>query len=734
MAKFNGNRIKKNLSFLTESTLNSYSLIFFSENKFFGGILLLVSFMDIWAGLAGLISVFIANLLAVYLGYSEFRIRKGYYAYNSLLVGLGTGLTFIPGIQVYTIIAFAAIFTFFLSISLEGILAKYYLPFISIPFIIGLWVVVLASRDLSMLGLSERGIYTTNELYTLGGKILSDTYLWFGDLLIPHIVQNYLLALGAIFFQYNLLAGFLIAAGLFFYSRISFILSIIGFSIAYYFYHFMGADIAIYGYSYIGFNYILTAIAIGGHFLVPSKQSFIWVFVLLPIVALLSLSLGHLLAPYQLSIYSLPFNLVVLLFLYSLKLRLFQKRQLGEVLLQLYSPEKNLYFHSQARSRFKWLEFFPISLPFHGEWIVSQAHNGDITHKGEWAHAWDFIIIDKQGKQYKDEGNQREDYFCYNKLVVSPAYGYVVDIIDGIEENEIGNVNIIHNWGNSVVIKHSEYLYTQISHLKPGSLKIKKGDYLKKGDPIAKCGNSGRSPFPHLHFQVQSTPFIGSKTIDYPIDHFIVNQDSQYGLISYSKPLKDEVISNITIEPLLKKALNFIPGQELFFRFKKKNKKPVDLVWEIKVDVYNNTFIYCSNSKSYAYFFNDGNLIYFKNYIGSKKSALYYFYLALYNVPFGYYQNMQITDNYPVNLVYNKYLMYLQDVIAPFYLFLKAKFQLIYKKTDNQLSPSKIELESKLKTSFLWKKKDFGFQILIDKNGISEIKNDSFLLEALLNI
>lgn len=720
------------LTFIKESTLNSYSLVFFSDNKWFGFILLLISFMDLWAGLSGLLSVFMVNSISVYLGYSKYRVNSGHYAYNSLLVGIGTGLTLVPGPELFAIVLFAAIFTFFLSIALEGILAKYYLPYISIPFILGLWMVILASRDLSLLGLSSRGIFTTNELYLLGGKWLSDLYIWSNNLPIPHFIQTYLLALGAIFFQYNLPAGLLIAIGLFAYSRISFLLSLLGFGVAYYFYGFLGADIAQYGYSYIGFNYILTAIALGGHFLVPSRQSFTWVVILLPIVVLLSLGLSRILAVYQLPVYSLPFNFVVLLFLYSLKLRVFPNSKLGEVMLQLNNPEKNLYFHQQARSRFKWLEFFPISLPFHGEWTVSQAHHGDITHKGEWAHAWDFIILDKLGNQFRGEGNLREDYYCYNKFVVSPSYGYVVEIIDGIEDNEIGQANLVHNWGNSIVIKHTEYLYTQISHLKPGSFKVKKGDYLKKGDTIAQCGNSGRSPYPHLHFQVQATPFIGSKTLDYPLDHYIESRDGRFDLHSWTKPGIGELVSNIKIEPILKNALNFTPGQELLFSFTRKNKIKSGLKWEIHADTYNHTYIYCSQSKSFAYFLNDSNLIYFKNFVGSKKSALYHFYLAMYHVPFGFYPHMKIRDNFPVNLVYNRFLLLFQDLLAPFYLFLKSTYILNLKKADNLLSPTELEIESQINTSFFGKTKEKVYRVLIDKKGISQIIcEDVFLLERI---
>jgi murein DD-endopeptidase MepM/ murein hydrolase activator NlpD len=34
---------------------------------------------------------------------------------------------------------------------------------------------------------------------------------------------------------------------------------------------------------------------------------------------------------------------------------------------------------------------------------------------------------------------------------------------------------------------------------------VKAGDKVKVGQELAQCGNSGNSPFPHLHYHVQTT-------------------------------------------------------------------------------------------------------------------------------------------------------------------------------------------------------------------------------------
>ena len=118
---------KHKINIILTGSINSYSQVFFSDNKLFGAILLIVSFFDIWAGFSGLFAVLTTIITASLLGYSEFNVKKGTYGFNSLLVGLGTGLTFSPGIESLIIVLFASIITFIISITLEGFFAKYYL-------------------------------------------------------------------------------------------------------------------------------------------------------------------------------------------------------------------------------------------------------------------------------------------------------------------------------------------------------------------------------------------------------------------------------------------------------------------------------------------------------------------------------------------------------------------------------------------------------------------------------
>lgn len=711
---------RKNISAFWESLLNSYAQVFFSNNKVFALALIIVSFFDLYAGISGMLAVIIANTMAFLLGFNRFNIKAGYYGFNALLVGLGVGVFFQPSVEFYVFLVFTSILTLFITVALEGVIGKYGLPYLSISFLFGIWMVTLAARQFTALEISERGIYTLNEMYMLGGISMVNLYEWFNNLPLHESIKIYFRSLGAIFFQYHLFAGLLISLGLLIYSRIAFVLSLIGFYAAYYFYHFIGADINELSYSYIGFNYILSAIAVGGFFVVPSRFSVLWVILLTPLLSITITSTSTLFSIFQLSIFSLPFNIIVLLFLYILKFRERYFKSPELVAVQQFSPEKNIYMQRNYQSRFHEAEYVSIQLPFWGEWIVTQGHEGAVTHRDDWQHAWDFEVFDDEERKFKNRGDKPEDYYAYNKPLLAPADGYVQEIVDGIEDNKIGDMNLGRNWGNSIVIKHREKLFTQISHIKADSFKVSKGEYVKQGDVLAYCGNSGRSPEPHIHFQVQETPHVGSKTIHYPMAHFLTRKEEQFELKSFDVPAIDEKISNIETNDTLKQALHFVAGQQFRFGVETTGQTGKrNYAWEVQTDVLNNSYIYCKTSGARAYLKNEGNIHYFTNYIGRKNTLLYYFYLAAFKLPAGYYKDLEVEDEIPVSGMPLGALKIVQDLVAPFYIFIRPRFKVQYRKKSEDIAGSSIELTSTVSLKMGGKSlRETNFDLFFENNSI----------------
>jgi urea transporter len=703
---------------IIESIFNSYPVILFSESKLFAAILIIVSFFDYYAGLGGLIGLVTANITAYYLGFDRYKIRKGYYGFNSLILGMGIAMEFDYSHTILLVIIFTSILVLFFTIAFESSLGKNYLPFLSVPFLFGFWALQLFIRNILLIPLSIRELNYFSELGFLSGDYLKIFFSWITWIHSNVAVRLYFESLSVVFFQRSVITGLLICVGLLISSRISFTLSIIGYSTAYFVLSFLGLSITGFDYSFVGFNSILFAIAVGGYFIIPSRSSYIWVVLLTPIMVIVSLALGYVFKSLNLMIYSLPFNFVVLLFLYILKLRIFKSKGLTETVIQQNSPERNLYSFLNNNYRFKNNRYFSLKLPFYGQWQVSQGHNGKHTHRDKWKYAWDFVIKDNEGRTFKGYGYNLEDYYCYNKAVLAPADGVVHEIIDGIPDNRITQVNLEQNWGNIMIIKHSDIFYTQLSHLKQGSFRVKQGDFVKAGQIVASCGSSGRSPEPHLHFQVQSVPVVGAQTIDYPFSHYVLAGSNNSLLKSFESPEEDDKISNLEINSLISKSFDLTPGKKLLFKTDDKRKRRKEIEWEVVTDIYNYSYIWCKKSNSFAYFRKNGSIFYFYHFKGSKRSLLYYFFLALYKVPLGCTSNLHANDSIAADLFMNKIVLFFQDFIAPFKIFNRSDFTLQF--NDEDVNHNEIKFTTGVVNRiFGIKIKEYNFQITINSSGIN---------------
>ncbi|WP_161490693.1 M23 family metallopeptidase [Methanonatronarchaeum thermophilum] len=153
-------------------------------------------------------------------------------------------------------------------------------------------------------------------------------------------------------------------------------------------------------------------------------------------------------------------------------------------------------------------------LPVEGTWTVV---NGGLTKENSHSwfpltqrYAYDYVITDDKGQTHPDNASTAvEEYYCYNEPVLAPADGVVVDILDSDFESQ--HAGISHPLkrdirGNYVTIQHASNEYSSLVHLVPGSIEVNIGDHVKQGQQIARCGHSGNSSEPHLHFQLQDSP------------------------------------------------------------------------------------------------------------------------------------------------------------------------------------------------------------------------------------
>lgn len=714
-------QLKESIQLYYEGIVNSYSQVFFSKSRIFAFIIISATFINPFSGISGFISLVASLLFADWFGYSKVFIRDGTYGFNCLLSGLALGVYYEFSPAFFFILVFTSMLTLLMTIWLSAFLASYKIPFLTLPFLFSTWIAILSIRTFKTIELSERGIFIFNDVQNYGGVYLLKFYDQIININIPFLLEVYLKSLGAVFFQYNIFAGFIIGIGLLIYSRIAFTLSLLGFFSGYFFYFFQKAEFSDVYYSYIGFNFILTAIALGGFFFIPSKKTYFLILITSPLVAVILSAFSYIFSIIQLPIYSLPFALIVILIIFAMNYRILPKG-ISFVTNQQFSPEKNLYKFANRVERFKKDTYYHFHLPFYGKWFVSQGIDGKITHKEDWKYAWDFVVKDENEKTYKFPGTSVEDFYCYNLPVLAPAAGYVTEAVNDVDDNEIGDVNINENWGNTIIIKHDNFLFSKISHLRKNSLRFRKGDYLKKGDIIGLCGNSGRSPEPHIHYQIQSNDLIDGKTLQYPFCYYLLCKNDQNIFHSFDYPKEGEAVMKILSTNLIQEAFKFLPGKILSFKCINEKGETEFVKWEVFVDAYNYPYIYCYNTKSFAYFINNETLHYFTDFTGDRKSLLYYFYIAANKVLLAYYEDIKITDKLPLEGIYSGPLKIIQDFIAPFYIFLKADYTFSFKSIDNDINPSEIIISSEAKTGFGNKvKRNLNFELILNNNNFKKI-------------
>jgi urea transporter len=662
--------VKKNSLYITQSILNSYAILFFSQNRVLAILLLLVSFFNPAAGLTGLLCTAASIALISLMGYHRESIQSGLYSFNSLLLGIGFGTFYHFNTSFWLWLVAACLLTVTLTVVLTAWFGKYGLPVLSLPFILAFWLVLLAANGYTGMGLLQKESYLLTELYTGGNAYITHFLSSIDKVCFGQYPDLFFRSISSIFFQNSIVAGMVMSIGLFIHSRIGFSLLIIGFITACLFNHFTGVYPEGISHYHLGANFMMVSVAIGGFFLIPSVRSYLWAIVTVPVAFLLVTALTRVLGVHNLPIFSLPFCLLTIALLYFFMLRVNPgKLQLTPI--QHYSPEINLYQYLNGQERLQDLQYLRFNLPFIGTWTVSQGYNGGITHKDEWGQALDFVIVDEDKATYKNPGTRPEHFYCFNKPVLACADGVVEDLVNHIHDNEIGQVNTEQNWGNTVVIKHLTGLYTKVSHLKQNSIKVKIGDYVKQGDLLGLCGNSGRSPEPHLHFQVQVTPYIGSKTLAYPFAYYTSNDSDGQKLYSFEIPTEGMELQTVDMNAPLKQAFTWQPGYTA--KIKADNGKTETV--EVFTDAYNHSYITSKETGATGYFINNGTAFYFTGFYGDDTSLLYYFYLAAYKVVFTADNNVVASDAYPLQLKSLQTSIWLHDIIAPFYQFIKRTYQ-----------------------------------------------------------
>jgi len=182
-----------------------------------------------------------------------------------------------------------------------------------------------------------------------------------------------------------------------------------------------------------------------------------------------------------------------------------------------------------------------ISAPLRGEhWLAGNGPSNTSGHRralipidGHAAiaqrFAIDWVKLRDDGKTYQGDEKDNKNYLAYGNEAYAVADGVVTETKDGIPENVPGldsravPITLETVGGNHVILDIGGGHFAFYAHLQPGSLRVKLGDKVRRGQVIGLVGNSGNSTEPHLHFHISNgnSP-LGSEGLPYSLTSFEV--------------------------------------------------------------------------------------------------------------------------------------------------------------------------------------------------------------------
>ena len=155
--------------------------------------------------------------------------------------------------------------------------------------------------------------------------------------------------------------------------------------------------------------------------------------------------------------------------------------------------------------------------PIKGPAIVTQGmwNNGGHSGYGN-QYAIDVNGLTGNYAAMMKDSEDLDAYATWGREVIAPADGEVVYARNDVPDNGPGASPetvftkspdpLFASAGNAVILSHGNGEYSVLLHMQKGSVRVSKGQTIKRGDLIGLVGNSGDSFGPHLHYQLQTGP------------------------------------------------------------------------------------------------------------------------------------------------------------------------------------------------------------------------------------
>jgi murein DD-endopeptidase len=215
-----------------------------------------------------------------------------------------------------------------------------------------------------------------------------------------------------------------------------------------------------------------------------------------------------------------------------------------------------------------------ISAPLEGDnWLAGNGPSNTSAHRRalipingradiSQRYAIDWVRLNPEGKTYLGDSKDNKSYRAYGAEIHAVADGVVMQIKDGIQQNVPGDTRAVPMTletigGNHVITEIADGVFAFYAHMQPGSVRVKVGDHVRRGQVLGLVGNSGNSTEPHLHFHLcNANSELGCEGLPYALASFDLQGNGWGYNSSESKSPPSKVEMQIPVE---NDVVRFIP-------------------------------------------------------------------------------------------------------------------------------------------------------------------------------
>jgi len=256
--------------------------------------------------IGGLVGVLVATLTAQWLRVEQAALHAGLYGFNAYLIGLAlpTFMAATPALWVYVV--FGSAVSVVATLAMTNVFKTWNVSALTAPFVLVTWLLLLATNAFS--GLQGSALPPSGEIVPIDPAAAD-------PLRVVDFVSGILTSISQVFLKGSGVAAVLLLAGLAANSRAAAVFALVGAVVAVITAHLLGAESQLVTAGLLGFNPVLTAIALGAVFYRPSVRVVAYTLVATVLSVIVQGTMIAALTPFGIPTLTAAFVLVTWLFL-----------------------------------------------------------------------------------------------------------------------------------------------------------------------------------------------------------------------------------------------------------------------------------------------------------------------------------------------------------------------------------------------------------------------------------